>query len=128
MKSHFWDLTESATTARSLDIGETNVQKRRIGTPEDETTTAIETFPEEEEEETMAETRILNLKPTVTTEENRDMPKQPVGCFRAMRAKDPHGLNREKTVQKPEQLPLRQVTRLNTCSWQWNFRPIKNPR
>jgi hypothetical protein len=71
---------------RSLDIGQMNVQKRRIGTPEDETTTTIKTFPEEEEVEAMAmaETRILNLKAIAVTAESRDMPKQPVGCFRAM--------------------------------------------
>jgi precorrin-6x reductase len=81
MKSHFWDVTESATTVRSLDIGQMNAQKRQTGTPEDETITTIETFPEEEEVEAMAETRILNLRATVTTAESRDMPKQPVGCF-----------------------------------------------
>jgi hypothetical protein len=82
-----------------------NLQKRRTGTPDDETTTTIETFPEEEEAEAMVETRILNLKArTVTTAESRDMPKQPVGCFRrAMRVRGSHGLNRRKTVQKPEQ-------------------------
>jgi hypothetical protein len=76
-----------------------NFQKRRIGTPEDETTTTttIETFHEEEEEETMAVIIIISLKETVITVENKVMPKQPVGCFRATQAKDLLGLNREKT-------------------------------
>jgi hypothetical protein len=67
MKSHFGDLTESAITVRNLDIGRMNVQNRQTGTPEDETTTTIETFPEEEEAEAMAmaEIRILNLKATL---------------------------------------------------------------
>jgi hypothetical protein len=65
-----------------------NVQKRRTGTPEDgTTTTTIETFLEVEEEEAMAETRILSFK---------GMPKQPVGCFRAMQVNDLLGLSRKK--------------------------------
>jgi hypothetical protein len=78
MKSHFCDLTESVITVRSLDIGLMHVQKRQTGTPDDETTTTtttIETFLEVEEEEAMAETRVLSLKAIVITAESRDLQK-----------------------------------------------------
>jgi hypothetical protein len=94
-----------------------NVQKRRTGTPEDETTTTttttIETFLEVEEVEAMAETRIINLKAIVITAGSRDMPKQPVGCFRAMQVKDLLGLNREKTEMRKVLLPLILATEWN---------------
>jgi hypothetical protein len=117
MKLHFWDLTESVITVRSLDIEPTNVPKRRTEIPEDKTTTTTtttETFLEEDEVEAMVVIRTINLKETAITAESRDMPKQHAGCFPAMRARGPHGLSHVKMAQKPEQLPMRQGIKWNT--------------